>query len=248
PDENIIIRSDESIMMNDPKYFEVPLRISTKMNELSAVGLELSYPSDKFKLVSASMSNTGKKSGAIKINPTLEEIIAANNDLLVTDDQGIIRVVYATTDFFDIAANDELVRLGFVSLNDPGRGELDFDLNGTGLIANQYGEINSDAYLTMPKIFVQGNNTEAGFEFAGYPNPFSGSATLTYNLPENGTVKLNVYNAIGELVSELVNETQISGKHEVVFSQKDLSAGMYTFKLEFSGLNESKNMLLKMIH
>jgi len=248
PDENIIIRSDESIMMNDPKYFEVPLRISTKMNELSAVGLELSYPSDKFKLVSASMSNTGKKSGAIKINPTLEEIIAANNDLLVTDDQGIIRVVYATTDYFDIAANVELVRLGFLALSDPGRGELDFDLNGTGLIANQYGEINSDAYLTMPKIFVQGNNTEAGFEFAGYPNPFSGSATLTYNLPENGTVKLNVYNAIGELVSELVNETQISGKHEVVFSQKDLSAGMYTFKLEFSGLNESKNMLLKMIH
>jgi len=248
PDENIIIWSDESIMMNDPNYFEVPLRISTKMNELSAVGLELSYPSDKFKLVSASMSNTGKYGDTIKINPTLEEIIAANNDLLVTDNQGIIRVVYATTDFFDIAANDELVRLGFVSLNAPSRGELDFDLNGTGLIANQYGEINSDAYLTMPKIFVQGNDTEAGFEFAGYPNPFSTDATLTYNLPENGTVKLNVYNAIGELVSELVNETQISGKHEVVFSQKDLSAGMYTFKLEFSGLTESRTLLLKMIH
>ncbi|HNW90519.1 MAG TPA: metallophosphoesterase [Bacteroidales bacterium] len=248
PDENIIVRSEESIMMSDPDYFEVPLRISTKMNELSAVGLELSYPSDKYKLVSASMSNTGKKDGAIKINPTLEEIIAANNDLLVTDIDGLIRVVFATTDHFDIAANEELVKLGFRSLIDPSRGELDFNLNGTGLIANQYGEINADAYLTMPKIFVQGEDMEAGFELVGYPNPFNGDATLTYLIPENGTVKLSVYNAIGELVSELVNETQISGKHEVVFSQKNLSAGMYTFKLEFSGLTESRNLLLKMIN
>ncbi|HNX88441.1 MAG TPA: T9SS type A sorting domain-containing protein, partial [Paludibacteraceae bacterium] len=248
PDENIIVRSDESIMMSDPDYFEVPLRISTKMNELSAVGLELSYPSDKYKLVSASMSNTGKKGDAIKINPTLEEIIAANNDLLVTDIDGVIRVVFATTDHFDIAANEELVKLGFRSLIDPGRGELDFNLNGTGLIANQYGEINADAYLTMPKIFVQGDDMEAGFELAGYPNPFSGDATLTYSIPENGTVKLSVYNAIGELVALLVNESQISGKHSAVFSPVNLPAGMYTFKLEFTGSDKSKLMVLKMVH
>ncbi|HNX87526.1 MAG TPA: T9SS type A sorting domain-containing protein [Paludibacteraceae bacterium] len=248
PDENIIIRSDESIIMSDPEYFEVPLRISTKMNELSALGLELSYPSEHYKLVSTSMSNTGKKGGAIKINPALEEIIAANNDLLVTDVDGVIRVVYATTDYFDIAANDELIRLGFLSLNDPGLGELDFKLNGTGLIANQYGEINADAYLTMPKIFVQSNDMEAGFEFAGYPNPFSNDATLTYSIPENGTVRLKVYNTIGEMIAEPVNESQLSGKHSVVFSPKNLPAGMYTFKLEYTGLNKSKCVILKLIH
>ena len=247
PDENIIIRSDESIIMNDPEYFEVPLRISTKMNELAAVGLELSYPSDKFKLVSASMSNTGKNGGAIKINPTLEEIIAANNDLLVTDDQGIIRVVYATTDHFDIAANDELVRLGFVSLNDPGRGELDFDLNGTGLIANQYGEINSDAYLTMPKIFVQGNNTEAGYEFAGYPNPFSGDVVFSYHVPEEGTTSIKIFNALGTEVYCMSKGSQPSGTHSVTVSGKDLPTGMYTVKFEFSGAGKTEFSVLKMI-
>ncbi|HNX89467.1 MAG TPA: FG-GAP-like repeat-containing protein, partial [Paludibacteraceae bacterium] len=248
PDENIILRSDESVTTNNNGYFEVPLRINAKMNEFSAMGLELSYPSEQYKLVSASMPNTGKKSDAIKINPTLEEIIAANNDLLVTDIDGVIRVVFATTDHFDIAANVELVRLGFRSLNDPGRGELDFNLSGTGLIANQYGEINEDAYLTMPKIFVQGDELEAGFEFAGYPNPFSGDATLTYSIPENGTVKLSVYNAIGELVTLLVNETQIIGTHSAVFSPLNLPAGMYTFKLEFTGSDKSKCIVLKMIH
>ena len=248
PDEDIIIRSDESIMISDPDYFEVPLRISTKMNELSAVGLELNYPNDKYKLVSASMSNTGKDNGPAKINPTLEEIIAANNDLLVTDDQGIIRVVFATTDHFDVAANDELVRLGFRPLTNAGQGELDFYLKGTGLIANQYGEINEDAFLTMPKIFVQGEEPQAGYEFSGYPNPFNDDATLTYFIPENGKVKLNVYNSLGELITELVNETQTIGNHTVVFSQKNLSSGMYTFKLEFAGWDKSKCMVIRMVH
>jgi len=248
PEENIILQSDEFVITNNHEYFEVPLHISTKMNELAAVGLELSYPHEKYKLISASMSNTGKDSGPVKINPTLEEIIAANNDLLVTDDQGIIRVVFATTDHFDIAANEELVRLGFRPLNNESQGELDFNLKGTGLIANQYGEINEDALLTMPKIFVQGEEPEAGYEFSGYPNPFSDDATLTYNIPENGKVKLNVYNALGELITELVNETQAGGNHTVVFSQKNLSYGMYTFKLEFAGWDKSKCMVIRMVH
>ncbi|HNW89134.1 MAG TPA: GEVED domain-containing protein [Bacteroidales bacterium] len=248
PEENIILQSDESLITNKHEYFEVPLRISTKMNELAAVGLELCYPHEKFKLISASMSNTGKDSGPVKINPALEEIIAANNDLLVTDDNGIIRVVFATTDYFDIAANEELVRLGFSPLNNEGRGELDFNLRGTGLIANQYGEINEAAYLTMPKIFVQGEEPEAGYEFSGYPNPFSNNATLTYTIPENGKVKLTVFNAIGELITELVNETQAGGNHTVAFSQKNLFYGMYTFKLEFEGMDKSKCMVIRMVH
>ncbi|HNW89198.1 MAG TPA: T9SS type A sorting domain-containing protein [Bacteroidales bacterium] len=246
PDDNIILRSDESMTINDPEYFEVPLRISTKMNELAALGLELAYPNDKYKLVSASMSNIGKIGDAVKINPTLEEIIAANNDLLVTDDRGIIRVVFATTDHFDIAANDELIRLGFLSLNDQGRGELDFNLNGTGLIANQYGEINEDAYLTMPKIFVQGDDTEAGFEFAAYPNPFRNGVTLTFAVPANGSLVLKVYNALGALVAEPVNGNYAGGKHTVVFSQQDLPAGMYSFKLDFFGAGKSKSMVLNL--
>jgi len=248
PDENIILRSDESIILNSPEYFEVPLRINAKMNEFSALGLELSYPVAEYKLVSAYMPKAVNKNGTVKINPTLEEIIADNNDLLVTDIDGIIRVVFATTDHFDVTSEDEIIRLGFQSLNKLDQGELEFNLSGTGVIANQYGQENDETYLLMPKIFVQGNDADAGFEFAGYPNPFNGDATLTYNIPENGTVKLNVYNAIGELVSELVNETQISGKHSVNYLPQDLPAGMYTFKLEFTGPDKSKCMVLKMVH
>ncbi|HOY33454.1 MAG TPA: T9SS type A sorting domain-containing protein, partial [Bacteroidales bacterium] len=146
------------------------------------------------------------------------------------------------------AANDEIIRLGFRPLTDPGQGEIAFRLSGTGVMGNQYGEENEDVYLVMPKIFVQGSNTEAGFEFAGYPNPFSGETTLTYSIPAKGTVKLNVYNAIGELVSEVLNETQLNGKYVVPFSASNLPAGMYTFKLEYTGVDKSQCLILKLVH
>ena len=248
PDENIIIRSDETIITSDRGYFEIPLRISAKMNEFSALGLELAYPADQYQLVSAVMPNVIKKTGHVKINPSLEEIIADDNDLLVTDHEGVIRVVYATTDYFDVVSDDEVIVLGFQPKGALSHGELDFSLEGTGVIADQYGVENKNAYLIMPKILVQGDNQEAGFDFAGYPNPFSGSVNLTYDIPFDGTVKLQVFNAIGELVAELVNEKQISGKHAVVFASGNLPAGMYTFKLEYTSEDKSKCMVLKMIH
>lgn len=218
------------------------------MNEFSAMGLELTYPDKEFKLVSAYMPKTTDKANAGKINPTLDEIIADDNDLLVTDIDGVIRVVYATTKHFDVDYNDEMIVLGFRALNKPQPGELEFNLAGTGLVADQYGVEDENAYLSMPRLFVQGDDTDAGFEFAGYPNPFSDNATLKYHLPENGLVKIRVYNAIGELVTELVNENQQSGYHTAEFRPENLSAGMYTFRLEFTGANTSKYMVLKLVH
>jgi len=244
---NIIVVSEEYISLTDPAYFEIPLRISKKMNEFSALGLELTYP-DGYKLTNAFIPKAITKSDAVKINPTLDEIITGNNDLLVTDEEGVIRVVYATTNHFDVAANDEIIVLGFRKMNDKQQAEPEFRISGTGIIANQYGEEDDGAYLLMPKLLVQGDNSGEGFEFTGYPNPFNGEATITYNLPENGTVKIKSYNSTGELVSEIVNEEQIAGKHTVDFSPKYLPAGMYTFKLEFVGLNRSECLILKMIH
>ncbi len=244
--ENMITQANESITTSSHDYFEVPLRISTKMNDFSALGLELNYPNKEYKLVSAIMSKTGNKN-TVKINPTLNEILNDDNDLLVTDEDGIIRVVYATTNPFDVAANDEVIRLGFQSLHDLKQGELDFDLYGTGVIGNMLGEKNKDAYLTIPKIVIQGS-VDAGFDFTGYPNPFNEILTFFYSLPENGKVKITMYNANGKMIRELINETQIEGKHSIKFIPENLPAGMYTFKLEYTGDERSECRILKFIH
>jgi len=248
-DENIITVSEESMIISNSGLLQIPLRISSSLNDFSAMGLELYYPKEKYKLESASMPNTVDSNGVFKINPTLQEIIDYNDDLLVTDDSGIIRVVFATTNFFDVENNDILIYLGFRPLYELEPGELDFKMFGTGIITDQYGdEAKANEYLLVPKIFVQGTHIEAGFDFTGYPNPFNHATTLTYNLPENGMVKLSMYNSLGVCVSELINETQLSGKHTFVFSPKNQPAGMYTFRLDFTGEQDSNCAVLKMIH
>lgn len=249
PDENIISIAEESMIISSSGLLEIPLRISSSVNDFSAMGLELYYPKEKFRLESASMPNTSDSNGVFKINPSLQEIIDHNDDLLVTDDSGIIRVVFATINFYNVQNNDIMIYLGFRPLYELEPGELNFKLFGTGIIANQYGEEAKDEdYLLMPKIFVQGNHSEAVFDFTGYPNPFKGSTTLTYNLPENGKVKLSVYNTLGVCVAELVNESQMSGKHTVVFSTDNQQTAIYTVRLDFLGEQNSNCSILKMTH
>ncbi|HOY33294.1 MAG TPA: cohesin domain-containing protein [Bacteroidales bacterium] len=246
--DDFIVTSGELITTNDPYYFEIPLKISSKMNDFSALGLEITYPYDQYRLETVYVPKAVNKTGIIKINPSYEEIIAEDNDLLVTDEKGVIRVLYATTNHFDLAAADDLIIMGFHKLFGQKSGNIDFLLSGTGVIGNQYGDENEGIYLLMPKVFVQGDYVETGLSFTAFPNPFNEKADINYTLPENGMVKLCVYNVLGELVSILVDENQQIGKHSVVFAAKNYPAGMYTFKLEFTGLKESKCQILKLVH
>ncbi|MCK9613525.1 MAG: T9SS type A sorting domain-containing protein, partial [Bacteroidales bacterium] len=102
-------------------------------------------------------------------------------------------------------------------------------------------------YLIIPKLFIQGNGNTPELELTGYPNPFSENVTLNYNLPETGKVNLKVYNVLGELVNELVNQEQTAGKYTIEFPGKDLPAGMYSFKLDFINQKEIISAILKLI-
>ncbi|HNZ42734.1 MAG TPA: T9SS type A sorting domain-containing protein [Bacteroidales bacterium] len=247
--ENIIVKSDKTLLMNTSQaIFEIPLWISENVNDFSALGLELSYPNDRYKLVSAVMPKTGKNEGAVKINPAIEEIISSNNDLLVTDVDGIIRVVYATTEFFDLAAHDEVLVLGFCPLTELQPGYLNFELYGTGVIGNQYGQEMNHAFLFMPAVWVQSDNMGAQLEFMAYPNPFGQELTLKFSIPEKGSVVLSVYNMMGERVACPVSKSYDAGKHTVVFSPDNLPKGLYSFKMDFSGMEKSESKVLKLIH
>ncbi|HOY31233.1 MAG TPA: M14 family zinc carboxypeptidase [Bacteroidales bacterium] len=244
---DIIMTAEEQITLVDPAFFEVPLRCDSKIDDFSAMELELRYPHHQYKLVNAIMRH-GNKNGTLKINPTLEEIIADNNDLLVTDENGVIRVVFATTDHFDVAAGDEMIRLGFRCNSSANPGELDFNLQGIGVLADRYGEKTDDAMLIVPKIMIQGSSADPTLNISGYPNPFRGNAIITYSIPENGAVKLQVFNAIGMLTAEPVNEVKSSGKHTITFAPAHLAEGIYTFKLDFAGTEKSGSVMLKMFY
>ncbi|MCH7964261.1 MAG: T9SS type A sorting domain-containing protein [Bacteroidetes bacterium] len=77
-----------------------------------------------------------------------------------------------------------------------------------------------------------------------YPNPFNPSTLIKYSVPENGSVKLSVYNLVGEEVSVLVNQEVDAGFYEATFNAADFPSGIYFYKLQSDSFVETKKMVL----
>jgi len=77
-----------------------------------------------------------------------------------------------------------------------------------------------------------------------YPNPFNPSTVISYSLPSSMQVKLNIYNALGQIVKAPVNTTMQAGVHSYTFDASKLASGMYMYTLEANGQVQTKKMLL----
>ncbi|MBU0475774.1 MAG: T9SS type A sorting domain-containing protein [Bacteroidetes bacterium] len=73
-----------------------------------------------------------------------------------------------------------------------------------------------------------------------YPNPFNPSTTVSYNIPENSKVKIEIYNALGQKIDELVNSNQNGGKYSVTWNATGLTSGIYFAKLNATSLKTSE--------
>jgi hypothetical protein len=71
------------------------------------------------------------------------------------------------------------------------------------------------------------------YEIENYPNPFNPSTTILFELPENATVKLEIYNSLGQLISVLVNEKLDAGVHQRNFNAAHLATGIYIARLSY---------------
>ncbi|MCJ7554615.1 MAG: T9SS type A sorting domain-containing protein [Ignavibacteriaceae bacterium] len=81
-----------------------------------------------------------------------------------------------------------------------------------------------------------------------YPNPFNPSTTISFSIPEDGVVKLKIYNILGQLVSTLKNELMQKGSHRVIFDSStkgsQIASGVYFYSLEVGNKFIVKKMLL----
>jgi hypothetical protein len=68
-----------------------------------------------------------------------------------------------------------------------------------------------------------------------YPNPFNPSTTLSYQLPQDAAVRLEVYDLIGRKVRSLVDESKSAGYYRVVWNGRDetgrdVASGVYLYR------------------
>jgi len=86
--------------------------------------------------------------------------------------------------------------------------------------------------------------------YQNYPNPFNMSTEIKYELHRSGRVNLSVFDINGRLIRNLVNTHQPAAIQHVLWDGKDtygkdVSSGLYIYKLHTSNLVKMKKMVLQ---
>ncbi len=115
----------------------------------------------------------------------------------------------------------------YLSWHSPERGAF-FDLN------NMLVDVDDKA-AEIPSNFDLSQN---------YPNPFNPSTLIRYQIPFQSVVSIKVYDALGTLIQQLVNEEQFAGSYELEFNAEKLASGVYFYRIQAGSFVQTKKMML----
>jgi len=76
-----------------------------------------------------------------------------------------------------------------------------------------------------------------------YPNPFNPTTTIEFTLPEDGPVKLDIFDIRGRLVTTLLDENLAAGiYHHVLFDAGALPSGIYFSRVAFGNSSRIRKL------
>lgn len=77
-----------------------------------------------------------------------------------------------------------------------------------------------------------------------YPNPFNPSTSISYGIPDDGFVRIRVFDDLGREIESIVNEFKKAGYYSIPFDGHQLSGGIYFYDLSINGFHQTKKMIL----
>ncbi|MCL2062827.1 MAG: carboxypeptidase regulatory-like domain-containing protein [Candidatus Cloacimonetes bacterium] len=82
-----------------------------------------------------------------------------------------------------------------------------------------------------------------------FPNPFNPVTTISFDIREEGHVRIDIFNIRGQRVRTLINEEMTSGKYSLEWNGNDdngrnVSSGVYFYRMTAVDFNETKRMVL----
>jgi flagellar hook assembly protein FlgD len=85
--------------------------------------------------------------------------------------------------------------------------------------------------------------------YQNYPNPFNSETEISFYLPEDNHVLLNIFNINGKIIQTLVNGRCSAGEHKIRWSGTDYNGtpvadGLYFYRLKTDSFNKVEKMSL----
>lgn len=126
----------------------------------------------------------------------------------------------------------------------------------------QYADSNGNALVDRPtaNYYISGivsecspeninNLTEDIFSITNYPNPFSQSTTIDFNIPESGFVTIDIFNIFGEHFLNVANNYFVQGIHKININMTNFGDGIYLCKVKYNkkGKVFSKTCLINIV-
>ena len=109
--------------------------------------------------------------------------------------------------------------------------------NGSKPLDVKLGDITAIAY--------NGNEIPVNFNlYQNYPNPFNPTTRIKYDLASQSHVSVQVFDVLGQKVSELINENQQPGVYDVKFDGSNLSSGVYLIVFQAGDFVKTQKIIL----
>ncbi len=114
-----------------------------------------------------------------------------------------------------------------------------FNAEGWGLFSNVQRFTNLVTGVDREPLLATGFSLEQN-----YPNPFNPSTVIEFVLGKSSQTRLDVFSPLGQTVATLVDGPLSAGRHSVVFNARDLSSGIYFYRLRAGEVLLTRKMLL----
>jgi hypothetical protein len=80
--------------------------------------------------------------------------------------------------------------------------------------------------------------------FQNYPNPFNPSTRIKFAVPASSLVLVQIFNQLGEIISQPVNNYYEPGIYETEVDMSNYSSGIYFYRINAGAFNTVKKMIL----
>jgi hypothetical protein len=150
-----------------------------------------------------------------------------------------------TVNTFPSSANTAWQKIDFISGNGTSSSTHEYSYSDANLNSGRYEyrlkQIDNDgSYKYSQSVEVDIPLPRAFSLSQNYPNPFNPSTTIRYALPKRSQVKIQIFNMLGQLVTNLVNNEQAAGYQSVIWNAA-VAGGMYFYRIEAVDLSDQGN-------
>jgi hypothetical protein len=153
--------------------------------------------------------------------------------------------VFAGTNDGIAFTNDNGANWTEISTGLTNRRIVSLEVSGTNLIAGTWGSGVWSRPLSEIITSITTHELANGSQLLqNYPNPFTQTTTLKFEMSTSAFVNLSVFDVLGSEVAILMNEQLTAGTHEVIWDGTDYPGGIYFYKLSSENKDETMKMIL----